>query len=202
MHEFIRKNIIRTKAVWLFGALVTLLVLITIAYKSDNKIAKKSESIVKFNEQSDLINFKNFLLGQIRAPFININYKIAPGDTIQKILNKYKVNNREIQTVINEYKKFGKSNQLSVGKKIDIIIEKKIEGKNSIIKFSIPITKSTTIEIAKNEENNLVSKKIITKLYKRKALAENIIKNNLYKSAIEAKINPDTIIVFARIFGF
>ena len=55
---------------------------------------------------------------------------------------------------------------ISVGKKIDIIIEKKIEGKNSIIKFSIPITKSTTIEIAKNEENNLVSKKIVTKRQK------------------------------------
>jgi len=202
MHEFIRKNINRTKAVWLFGALATLLVLITIAYKSDNKITKKSDSIIKINEQSDLINFKNFLLEQIRSPFINIDYKIVPGDTIQKILKKYKVNNREIQAVINEYKKFGKSNQLSVGKKIDIIIEKRIEEKNSIIKFSIPITKSTTIEIAKNEENNLVSKKIITKLYKRKALAENIIKNNLYKSAIEAKINPDTIIEFARIFGF
>ena len=52
------------------------------------------------------------------------------------------------------------------------------------------------------KENKLISKKIITKLYKRKILAENIIKNNLYSSAIEAKINPDTIIEFARIFGF
>ncbi len=113
-----------------------------------------------------------------------------------------KSNNREVQTVISEYKKFGKSNQLALGKKIDIIIEKGTEESNSIIKFSIPITKSTTIEITKNEENKLTSKKIITKLYKRKTLAENIIKNNLYSSAIEAKINPDTIIEFARIFGF
>ena len=36
----------------------------------------------------------------------------------------------------------------------------------------------------------------------RKKFSENIIKNNLYSSAIEAKINPDTIIEFARIFGF
>ena len=33
-------------------------------------------------------------------------------------------------------------------------------------------------------------------------MAENIIKNNLYKSALEVKLNPDTIIEFARIFGF
>jgi len=90
-----------------------------------------------------------------------------------------------------------------VGNKIDIIIEKKNkEVNNSIIKFSVPITKSTTIEITKNEENNIISKKIITKLYKKKTLSENVIKNNLYTSAIEAEINPDTIIEFARIFGF
>ena len=56
--------------------------------------------------------------------------------------------------------------------------------KNSIVKFSIPITKSTTVEITKNEENKIIAKKIITKLYKRKTLSENIIKNNLYSSAM------------------
>ena len=89
------------------------------------------------------------------------------------------------------------------GNEIDIIIEKNSStNKNSIIKFSVPITKSTTIAITKNEENKIISKKIITKLYKKKILSENIIKNNLYSSAVEAKINPDTIIEFARIFGF
>ena len=90
-----------------------------------------------------------------------------------------------------------------MGQKIDIIIKKEpATKKNSIIKFSVPITKSTTIEITKNEENEIISKKIITKLYKKKILSENIIKNNLYSSAIEARVNPDTIIEFARIFGF
>ena len=58
------------------------------------------------------------------------------------------------------------------------------------------------IEITKDSENQITSKKIITKLYKKKILSENIIKKNLYSSAIEANINPDTIIEFARIFGF
>ena len=91
----------------------------------------------------------------------------------------------------------------AIKNKIDIIIEKNLAAnKNSIIKFSVPITKSTTISITKNEENKIVSKKIITKLYKKRVLSENIIKNNLYSSAVKAKINPDTIIEFARIFGF
>jgi murein DD-endopeptidase MepM/ murein hydrolase activator NlpD len=179
------------------------LLLLTVVYKSDQKITKKSELIKDFNENSDLKKFKKFLLNQIKSPFINLDYEINKGDTIQKILRKYKVQNSEIQTVINQYKKFGKPNQLLVGQKIDIIIKKEpATKKNSIIKFSVPITKSTTIEITKNEENKIISKKIITKLYKKKILSENIIKNNLYSSAIEARVNPDTIIEFARIFGF
>ena len=90
-----------------------------------------------------------------------------------------------------------------VGNKIDIIVEKTLpENENSVVKFSVPITKSTTIEITKNSENQITSKKIITKLYKKKILSENVIKKNLYSSAMEANINPDAIIEFARIFGF
>ena len=202
MLEIIKKNWDKNKIIAVFGIVIALLILIVIAYENDSKETRKPKVFRGIDQSSDVINFKKFLLGQIRSPFININYDIVQGDTIQKILKKYKVKNREIQTVIDQYKKFGKSSQLMIGKKIDLIIEKGKEKNNSIIKFSVPITKSTTIEITKNEENKLISKKIITKLYKRKILSENIIKNNLYSSAIEAKINPDTIIEFARIFGF
>jgi murein DD-endopeptidase MepM/ murein hydrolase activator NlpD len=90
-----------------------------------------------------------------------------------------------------------------VGNKIEIIIEKIISSENnSLIKFSVPASKSITIEISKDSENNILAKKIITKLYKKKTLSENIIKNNLYSAAVDADINPDTIIEFARIFGF
>ena len=203
MYQDIKKNWGKAKLLILFATTITLLLLLTVVYKSDQKITKKSELIKDFNEESDLKKFKKFLLNQIKSPFINLDYEINKGDTIQKILRKYKVQNSEIQTVINQYKKFGKPNQLLVGQKIAIIIKKEpATKKNSIIKFSVPITKSTTIEITKNEENKIISKKIITKLYKKKILSENIIKNNLYSSAIEARVNPDTIIEFARIFGF
>ena len=203
MYQIVTKNLDRVKYVLIFASVLILLVLLTVVFKSDEKIIKNSEVSSDYSENSDVITFKKFLLKQIKSPFINLNYEIKSGDTIQNILKKYKVKNGEIQTIINQYKKFGKPNQLMVGNKIDIIIEKKNkEVNNSIIKFSVPITKSTTIEITKNEENNIISKKIITKLYKKKTLSENVIKNNLYTSAIEAGINPDTIIEFARIFGF
>ena len=203
MYQNIKKNWDKAKLLILFVTTITLLLLLTVVYKSDQKITKKSELIKDFNVESDFKKFKKFLLNQIKSPFINLNYEIKKGDTIQKILKKYKVKNNDIQITINQYKKYGNPNQLLVGNEIDIIVEKSsLKEENSIVKFSVPITKSTTIAIIKNEENKIISKKIITKLYKKKILSENTIKNNLYSSAIEVQINPDTIIEFARIFGF
>ena len=203
MYETINKNWDKTKYFIISGLIIIFLLLLTVVYKSDEKIIKKSEINKDSYEVTDLKILKEFLLDQIKSPFININYEIKKGDTIQKILKKYKVPNNEIQTVINQYKKYGNPNQLLLGNKIDITIEKNAAAnQNFIIKFSVPVTKSTTIEIIKDSENKIVSKKIITKLYKKKILSENIINNNLYSSAIEVNINPDTIIEFARIFGF
>ena len=137
MYEVIKKNLDTKKVIVLFGAVIALLILITVSYQSGNKETKKPEVFKTFNQKSDIINFKKFLLNQIKSPYININYEISQGDTIQKILKKYKVENREIQTAINEYKKFGKSNQLLVGKEIDIIIKKESSNNNSIIKFNV-----------------------------------------------------------------
>ena len=93
--------------------------------KSDDPIIKKSESYNVSNKTSDLKIFKEFLLNKIKSPFTNINYEIKKGDTIQKILKKYQIQNSEIQTIINQYKKYSNPNKLMQKNKIDIIIEKK-----------------------------------------------------------------------------
>ena len=203
MHQVFKKNWDKSKYLILSTIFITSILLLTVVYKSDEKITKKSSTNAISYENPDLKTFKEFLLNQIKSPFINLNYEIKKGDTIQKILKKLKVKNNDIQNTILQYKKYSNPNQLLVGNKIDIIVEKSLSAnKNTLVKFSVPITKSTTIAITKNEDNKIVSNKIITKLYKRKVLSENIIKKNLYSSAMEVKINPDTIIEFARIFGF
>ena len=203
MYQILKKNWTNNRYIIISGLVLSFLLLLTVVYKNDEEIRQKSKSTQIYYESPDLKTFKKFILNQIKSPFINISYEIKKGDTILKILKRYKVNNSDIETVIKQYKKYGKPNQLLVGNKIDITIEEKLKSdKNSLIKFSVPITKSTTIAINKNEENKIVSEKIITKLYKKKILSENIIKNNLYSSAIKANINPDTIIEFARILGY
>ena len=102
MYQNLRKNWDKTKFVILFFLTATLLLLLTVVYKSDEKITKKSEIISGLNEQSDLKKFKEFILSQIKSPFINLKYTINKGDTIQKILKKYQIDNREIYNIINK----------------------------------------------------------------------------------------------------
>tara|TARA_E500000331_G_scaffold281937_1_gene275555 strand:- start:107 stop:1414 length:1308 start_codon:yes stop_codon:yes gene_type:complete len=203
MYQTIKKNLDKNK-LFLIGAIIIIsLFLVTSFYKSNNKVIKKNSIANNSYDSTDLEIFKKFVLNQIKSPFTHINYKIKNGDTIEKILSKLETKNSDIQMVIKHYLKYGKPNQLLVGNKIDITLERKNQkDKNSVISFNVPITKSTSISITRNEDNKIVSKKVITKLYKKEVLSENIIKNNLYSSAVEAKINPDTIIEFARIFGF
>ena len=202
MISLIKRNWEKSKYILTFAFVTIFILLVTVAYKNDQPIVNKNE-VKNFVENKDLISIKELILKKIKSPFININYKISSGDNIQKILKKFEVNNTEIQSIINQYKKYSNPKQLVAGTEIEIIIEKNVSQKNnSIVKFSVPITKSTTIEIAKNDQGKIESKKIITRLYKKKVISENIIENNLYSAAIEAKINPDTIIEFARIFGF
>ena len=205
MYQVFRKNWDKTKYFIISAVLLSFFLLLTVVYKSDIKISDKTEFVgSSFNTSKDLKTFKKFILKKIKSPFINLNYEIQKGDTIQKILKKYDVKNSDIKIIIDQYKKYANPNKLSLGNTIDIIIkkDKTSTNNNSIVKFSAPISKSSMIAITRNEDNEITSEKIITKLYKKKILSENIIKTSLYKSAIEANINPDTIIEFARIFGF
>ena len=115
MYQVFKKNWEKFKYLILSGIFITLILLLTVVHKSDERIIKKSKSIEISYEIPDLKTFKKFLLNQINSPFTNLNYEIKNGDTIQKILKKLKVQNNEIQTVINQYNKYGNPNQLLVG---------------------------------------------------------------------------------------
>ena len=203
MLKMLSKNWDKTKLGLIFFLFLLVFIAISFTFKNEKTIEQTYQKSSNYTDSESIKLIKDFFLKKIKSPFTNINYEIKKGDTIGKILKKLNIKNSEIQKIINEYNKYGKPNQLLVGNKIDLVIEEKIsEDKKSISSFFIPITKSTSIEIKKNESNKLESKKIITKLYKRTVVAENTIKNNLYSSAIKAKINPEAIIEFARIFGF
>ena len=128
MYQILKKNREKTKYFVLFTFIIIFLLLLTVAFKNDEKI-KNKEINVSFQHE-DLTSIKEFLLKSIRSPFTNINYKIKSGDSIQKILKKFKIQNNEIQNVINQYKKYSSPNKLLTVNKIDIIIEENLSEKN------------------------------------------------------------------------
>tara|TARA_B100001123_G_C15317268_1_gene1026597 strand:+ start:179 stop:1495 length:1317 start_codon:yes stop_codon:yes gene_type:complete len=200
IYSFLKKRSDKIRYFSFFSLITIFLLLLTVVYKNDQIISTTKKDYV---ESSDLKSIKKFLLKKIKSPFFDVDYKIKSGDSIQKILKKLNVEDGEIQKLITEYKKYGNPNQLLKGNIINIVISEEVQDKKKkIIQFSVPISESTTIEISKDESDEIVAKKIITKLYKKKVLAENIILNSLYKSAVDVKVNAETIIEFARIFGF
>ena len=101
MYQILKKNWDKSKYLILSAIFITSILLLTVVYKSDEKIVKKSELIGSAIETSDLKIFKKFLLNQIKSPFINLDYEIQKGDTIQKILSQ-KPKNLKLEMV---YKK-------------------------------------------------------------------------------------------------
>ena len=70
-----------------------------------------------------------------------------------------------------------------------------------VLKVEYPISKTTYVNINKGNDGLEITKNI-TQLFKKKIVVNGKISNNLYSSAVKAKMEPNIIIEFARIFGF
>ena len=190
-----------------FNPLILIFFLIffsTLFFISSNLINKKNkeninnfEEITKTNEFS---NLTSYLISKINSPYNEISYIIQKNDTIEKILKKFKVRNDDISEISIQLKQKKLANIYS-GRKLSLILKKLENGNNTIINFTYPINNTTSIEVRKLK-NNFKIKENILQLYKREVVVKNLIRNNLYSSAVELGIEPNIIVEFARIFGF
>ena len=158
---------------------------------------KNFKEITKTTEFS---NLSNFLISKINSPYEEIDYTIKNNDSIEKILKNYKVRVEDIKNISIKLKEKKLVNIYS-GRKLNLII-KKLDGElNTVINLVYPLNNTTSIEIRKSKNNFIINENIL-QLNKREVVIRNTIKNNLYSSAVNAGIEPNIIIEFARIFGF
>ena len=166
-----------------------------------NKQNKKNENnfkeIVKTN---DFLNLTNFLISKINSPYKEINYIIKNNDTVEKILKQFKIRNADISNISLKLKARKLTNIYS-GRKLSLILKKLEDGSNTIVNFVYPINNTTSVEIRKYQ-NDFLLKENILQLYRKEVVVKNVIKNNLYSSAVASGIEPNIIVEFARIFGF
>ena len=181
-----------------------LLIFSIIFFITSNIINKKNkenaESLKEITKTYEFSSLTNFLISRINSPYEEIEYVIKNNDSIEKIFKKFKVKDQDIKDISIKLKE-KKLSSIYSGRKLSLIIKKLENGSNSVVQIVYPISNTASVEIRKFQ-NNFEVKENILQLNKREVVVKNIIKNNLYSSAIESGIEPNIIIEFARIFGF
>ena len=171
-----------------------------------------STSYYNLNKQRIYTNYKstinniyfkktlNHVFDKLEPKFKKINHSISSGETFDNILESYSVSKKEISEI--KKKLFDKLNlnKLTTNQKISFTID---QSNNLIKEFVIQISNTRKISLTRNiDQNKFDQKTLVTKLNKKIIYSESIIMQSLYKSAMKQRIPVNTIIEFARIYGF
>ncbi len=171
-----------------------------------------STTYYNFNKQKIYNNYKNIInniyfkktinhfFENLEPKFKTVVHIIREGETFDKILKSYDIKEDEILSVKKKLSKRVNLNKLTTNQKIQFTIN---QSDNQLKEFIFQISSSEKIYLTKNKERNDFNKEIIlTKLYKEIVYDENIILNSLYNAALKKGVPINTIIEFARIYGF
>ena len=164
---------------------------------------KKEIEIETYNNFIENIYFKKTLkhiVSNLEPKFLKIKHKIRSGETFDKILESYSIDQKQILKIKNSLKKKINLNKLNTKQILTLSIDKT---NNKIDEFTFQISSSKKIYLKRNIKNDNFDDEIISiELEKKIVFKENIILQSLYKSALDENIPPNTIIEFARIYGF
>ena len=142
----------------------------------------------------------SYLVENLEPKYKKIKHKIKSGETFDKILENYKIEKKEIIKIKNSLKKKANLNKLNTKQIILFTVDKT---NNKIDEFTYQISNTQKIYLKRDLENDKFNDQILSiKLKKEVIYKENIILQSLYSSAIDEKIPANTIIEFARIYGF
>jgi len=142
----------------------------------------------------------NEIVSNLEPRYKKYNHKIKSGETFDKILNNYSIEKEEISAIKESLLKKFNINRLNTNQKIQIVID---QTNNKIKEFIFQISNTEKIYLSKNSKELEFNEKILSiKLDKKIIYKENIILQSLYKAATDQNIPPNTIIEFARIYGF
>ncbi len=197
MFTKIKKIYEKKKEVFLLTFFLVFTIGVTSYYNHSQRKIKNN-----FNEVLNNIYFKkstNHFLNKLEPKFRKVRHKILDGETFDSILNQYLSDKKEIQNLKNKLSKKINLNKLNTSQKIYLTID---QSDNRIKDFTFHISAKEKILLSRNEENDFSEEVILVKLDKKIIYQENIITQSLYKSAINKKIPANTIIEFARIYGF
>ena len=142
----------------------------------------------------------SYIFDSLEPKYKKITHKISEGETFDNILSNYSIEKSEIQKVKKKLSGKVNLNKLNTNQKIQFTLD---QSNNLIKEFIFQISNKEKIFLTRDTENKKFNQKIlVTKLKKDIIYKENVILASLYKSALNEKIPANTIIEFARIYGF
>ncbi len=163
----------------------------------------------KNNEEKTYASFVNniyfnkslkHIINGLEPKYIKIKHKIKSGETFDKILENYSIEKKEIIKIKKYLNKKTNINKLNTKQIIQFSLDKT---NNKITEFTFQVSNTQKIFLKRNNLDDKFNEKILSiKLNKDIIYKENIILESLYKSASDESIPPNTIIEFARIYGF
>ena len=184
----------------ILGLIFLIIFTIVIATLSNHQKTINKNQYNNFINNIYLKKTLNEIVNNLEPRYKKYNHKIKSGETFDKILGGYSIEKEEIIAIKESLLKKFNINKLNTNQKIQIILD---QTNNKIKEFIFQISNTEKIYLSKNSEEEKFNEKILTvKLDKKIVYKENIILQSLYKAATDKNIPPNTIIEFARIYGF
>ena len=181
----------------------SLIFLITVTVASTSYFNFKKNNTQKYNNLIDNIYFKktlNHIINGLEPKYKKVKHKIKAGETFDKILESYLIEKSEIIKIKKSLKNKVNLNQLNTKQIIQFNLDKT---NNKIDEFIYQTSNTQKIFLKRNIKDDKFSEEILLiKLKKKIVYKENIILQSLYKAANDQNIPANTIIEFARIYGF
>ena len=166
----------------------------------NSKNKSNRNNLNQVTNSSEFSNLVNYFVSKINSPYKEESYLIKNNDTIEKILKNFNIKNSDIKNISTKLKEKKLSNIYS-GRKLSLIYKKLDDNSNTVVNLTYPVNNIINIEIKKVKKNFLVKENIL-QLYKKEVVVRNVIKNNLYSSAVDVGVEPNIIVEFARMYGF
>tara|TARA_B100000900_G_scaffold395683_1_gene394303 strand:- start:88 stop:1377 length:1290 start_codon:yes stop_codon:yes gene_type:complete len=180
---------------------LTLSVVITIIFVNLFNYKKKidNQSYNNLINNIYLKNTLNHIFDNLEPKYKRINHKIKSGETFDKILEIYSIDNDEVLQIKNHLSEKINLNKLNTNQIIKFSID---QSNNTIDEFIFQVSNTEKIYLKKDINNEFNQKTLILKLDKKIIFKEKIILQSLYRGATEENIPANIIIEFARIYGF
>ena len=163
----------------------------------------KNKSYEVYNDFIDNIYFKktlNHILNNLEPKYKKVKHKIKSGETFDKILESYSIEKSEIIKIKNSLKKKINLNKLKTKQVINFNLDKT---NNKIEEFTYQVSNTQKIYLKRNvKDDNFSEEIVLIKLDKKIIYKEDLITQSLYRTAVDQKIPANTIVEFARIYGF